>query len=120
MAKQVKNSPKKTQSIFEQMAKAMVTPKPNATKPRITVVKPQFITKNLLLGYGFEPLKGNKYLLDGITIEKDKGGFYHTHAPLLKIYIATINDLIVEFERLGKEPPQMVDASMDFPVDMYH
>ena len=32
MAKQVKNSPKKTQAIFEQMAKAMVAPKPNPKK----------------------------------------------------------------------------------------
>ena len=34
MAKQVKNSPKKTQAIFEQMAKAMVTPKPKKKLPR--------------------------------------------------------------------------------------
>ena len=33
MAKQIKNSPKKTQAIFEQMAKAMVAPKPKE-KPK--------------------------------------------------------------------------------------
>lgn len=55
MAKEIKNSPKKTQAIFEQMAKAMVTPKPKAKdkKPSdfnewIAAIKQLDTTKKLI------------------------------------------------------------------------
>ncbi len=104
-----KKSDEQREADFKIMAKAMVTPKPKSKKMKITVVKPQLITKNMLFEYGFEPLKGGKFFLDGITIEKDKDGFYHMRAPFIKVYLLTINDLNEEFHNAKKPIPELVE-----------
>ena len=89
---------------FELMAKAMVKP-----KSEIVVARPSYVTRDMLLRYGFEEIKRNTFLQDGIEVKKDKEGFYIMSSPFLKVYLAIMSDIDHEFEKQGKTPPELIE-----------